>query len=122
MNLLGPQQLADPTVALAFFGVIVVLGLTFFICWIVYWIQMAGYGRRLRESRRRYRRGAVEEDYDDDYRRPTRRDEWDDDDEFRRSRRGDEADDRLEDDRPRRNRDDFDDRDDDRPRRKRDDD
>jgi hypothetical protein len=40
------------------------------ICWIIYWVQMAGYGRRLRVGRARYRPGGIEDDFDDEYRPP----------------------------------------------------
>ena len=67
--------------------------------WIMYWVQMAQYGKRLREGQRGYASGSVEEDYDDQYRRPRYDDEEykrrDDDD--RRHRRP-----RDDDDRPRR--------------------
>ena len=56
---------------------------------------MAGYGRRLREGRRGYRTGSVEEDYDDEFRGPLR------------DRDDDEFDEPADFDRPRRRRDEY---------------
>src|SRR5262249_5218369 len=95
ITLLGRQQLNDPAVAFGFGGVLLVLGLTIFVCFIIYWVQMAGYGRRLREDRGVYGRGGVEEDYDDEYRRPRRLPEDEEfEDDRRERRRDDEFDDR----------------------------
>src|SRR5262245_11739327 len=80
MNLMGPQQFGDPAVAIGVGGALVAYGLAIFICWIIYWVQMAGYGRRLREDRGTYRYGSVEADYDDDYQPRHRRDDDDFDD------------------------------------------
>jgi hypothetical protein len=55
------------------------------VCFILYWVQMYQYGKRLRESE--YRSDGPEADFDDQFNRP-RRDEADD---FDRPRRGDEA-------------------------------
>lgn len=88
------------------------LGLTIFVCWIIYWVQTHQYKVRLREGHRGYRSGSVEADYDDDYR--PRRSRFDDDERsrdrdedagggdfnFDRPARRDDNDD--EDDRPRR--------------------
>lgn len=102
INLLGRQQLNDPAIAFGFGGVLLVLGLTAFVCFIIYWVQMAGYGRRLREDRGVYARGGVEEDYDDEF-RPRRLPK---DDEFEDDRRERRRDDEFDDEPPRR-RDDF---------------
>jgi hypothetical protein len=80
------------------------LGLTILVCWIIYWVQMAQYGRQLREGHGGYRAGSIEEDYDDEYRGRRRRDEDEDEGERPRRRRRDEDED--EDERPRRRRDD----------------
>lgn len=56
------------------------VNLTVFVCWIIYWVQMAGYGKRLRERGRRRYNADEEADYDDDY-RPRDRDRDGDDDE-----------------------------------------
>ena len=66
---------------------IIALWLVSLVCWIVYWVQMAGYGRQLREGRRGYRTGSVEEDFDDDQRGPLREYPPDDADDFDRPRR-----------------------------------
>jgi hypothetical protein len=118
-NFLGPQQLGDPAVALALGGVLIVIGLALFVCWIVYWVQMAQYGRRLRQDRGRYgyRPGSLEEDYDDEY-RGRRREAIEEDDDYDRPRRRRDDDYVDEDDRPRRQRDDEVDDEDDRPRRR----
>lgn len=123
MNIMGPQ-FGDPAIALGIAIVLIALGLTIFICWIVYWIQMASYGRRLREGKRGYRRGSIEEDFDDEYRPSRRRYDGDDDDEDygRRRRRDqdDEDDDRggFDFNRSKKPADDEYDQDDDRPRRR----
>jgi hypothetical protein len=67
------------------------IALALLVCFIVFWVQMYQYGKRLREEGRDYASGSLESDYDDEYRRP-RDDEGD-------IRRGDT-------DRPRRERDD----------------
>jgi uncharacterized BrkB/YihY/UPF0761 family membrane protein len=67
-----------------------------FVCWIIYWVQIAGYKTKL-ESRSA--KDLPEDDFDDDFdapRRSSRRDE-------------DEPDDRYRSDRPRRPRDEYDD-------------
>ena len=106
-------------------NVVIVLGLVglavwlvSLVCWIIYWVQMTGFGRRLREGRRAYRIGSIEEDYDDEFRGPFREPDDDEDDDRQRDR-GDEFEDDL-DDRQRRRRRDEDDEDDfeDRPRRR----
>jgi hypothetical protein len=62
------------------------LGLTILISWIIYWVQMYQYGKRLRE--RGYRRDSIEADYDDQFQRPRRHaDDFNDDDD--RDRRDD---------------------------------
>ena len=88
------------------------IALGLLICWIIYWVQMYQYGKRLREAQRGYR-DHMEADYDDEFRRPRR--EGDDlglDDD--RPRRRDDLD-RGE--RPRRSDDELDDDRRDRPRR-----
>lgn len=55
------------------------IGLTILVCWIIYWVQMYQYGKRLSDGGRGYARGSIEEDFDDNY-RPGR----DDDEEYRR--------------------------------------
>src|SRR5262249_7732423 len=65
-NLVG-GQLGNPSVAMAVGLVMMGLGLVLFVCWIVYWVQMAGYGKRLREGYRGYGAGGIEDDYDDEY-------------------------------------------------------
>jgi hypothetical protein len=121
MNIVGPQ-FGDPAIAVIVGVVLIALGLTIFICWIVYWIQMASYGRRLREGKRGYRRGGIEEDFDDEYRPSRRRYDEDDDEEeeFGRRRRDDDDEDRGGFDFNRRSRrgDDEYEEDDDRPRRR----
>jgi hypothetical protein len=109
IGFLGPQ-VKEPAVMIAVLVALAGLGITLLICWIVYWVQMAGYGKRLREGHRGYRTGSIEDDYDDEFRAPRRApgdgDPFDfDDDAPRRRRPADEDDD----DRPRR-RDDLDDR------------
>ena len=122
MNIIGPQ-FGDPAIAVAVGVILIALGLAIFICWIVYWIQMAGYGRRLREGKRGYRRGSIEDDYDDEF-RPSRRryDEDDDDDDSYTRRRGRDEDDDDQDgfnfNRSRKRDDDEHDEDEDRPRRR----
>jgi hypothetical protein len=69
IGFLAPQ-VKEPAIAIAVFAVIVGLGVTLLVCWIVFWVQMAGYGRRLREGRARYRPGRIEDDFDDEYRPP----------------------------------------------------
>jgi hypothetical protein len=105
MNFIGPQ-FGDPVIAMALVGVILVLWLTGIVCWIIYWVQMAGYGRRLREGRRGYRAGSIEEDYDDEFQPSRRYDEEDDDfrDDYafgRRRQRADDGFDGTEEERPR---------------------
>jgi len=53
------------------------LGLAVLVCWIIYWVQMYQYGKRLREGQRGYPDGSLEADYDEEYRRP-RENEGDD--------------------------------------------
>jgi hypothetical protein len=117
MNFIGPQ-FGDPVIAMALAGVVLVLWLTGIICWIIYWVQMASYGRRLREGRRGYRAGSVEEDYDDEFRPARRFVDDDEDEEYRRD--GDEDDDTRDryaiGRRRRRTEDEFDETEDDRPR------
>lgn len=120
MNLLG-KQVKDQTVMVTILIVIGVLGLTSFVCWIIYWVLIASYGRRLREKSGRYggyRRGSVEEDFDDDYRpRRNRDDDYDRDDRERIRDREDDSE-PFNFDRPARQPRDDDDEDDDRPRRR----
>jgi hypothetical protein len=52
---------ADIGMLFGLIGLPVSLGIL--ICWIIYWVQMAGYGRRLRQGKRT----DVEADYDDDF-------------------------------------------------------
>lgn len=121
IGLVGPR-VNEPAVMIAVLVALAGLGITLLVCWIVYWVQMAGYGRRLREGRRAYRRGSIEDDYDDEFRGPRRApadgDAFDFDDDEPRRRRAD--DDEDNEDRPRR-RDDPDDYDDRRGRPRRDD-
>ena len=110
---------------------LVAVGLAMFCCFIIYWVQIHGYGTKLREDGgARRRRTEEEDDYDDDYqprrRRSRRHDDDDDDDDEdapRSRRRQRDEDDDEDDDRSRRIRrraDDEDDEDDeDRPRRRR---
>jgi hypothetical protein len=51
------------------------------VCWIVYWVQMAGYGKRLRLANvgHDYYRDSDEADYADDYRPKAYRDNPDED-------------------------------------------
>jgi hypothetical protein len=108
-------------IGLALIAVLLVM----FICFIIYWVQIHGYGTKLIEAGGGRRRTAEEEDYDEDYQprrgRSRRRDEDDDDeDDAPRSRRRRDDDDDEEEDRPRRRRRVEDDEDDeDRPRRRR---
>jgi hypothetical protein len=69
------------------------------VAWIMYWVQMAQYGKRLREGGREYAPGSMQEDYDDQYRGPIREGE-----EYDRPRRPRPAEDEFDDprDRPRR--------------------
>jgi len=60
------------------------VSLTILVCWILYWVQMAQYGKRLREGERGYQPGSLEDDYDDH--RGRRRDESDRFDDDRRDR------------------------------------
>lgn len=88
MNFIGPQM-GQPEILLAVGAVFLMIWLTGIVLRIIYWVQMAGYGRRLRESYGGYgyRRGTVEEDYDDDYRpKRYRDDDYDRDDRPRRYR------------------------------------
>lgn len=82
-------QIQTAGARLAILGALAVFGITMLVCWIVYWVQMASYGRRLREGRGRTRRGGVEEDYDDEFyaRRRGPDDDRDIDDDFDRPRR-----------------------------------
>jgi hypothetical protein len=90
------------------------LGLTILICWIIYWVQMSQYGKRLRDGRE-YAHGSLEEDYDDEYRGPRRRSAEDEDDYDRPRRR---SDDYVNDDDRRLRSDERDDKEGDRPRRR----
>ena len=94
-------QIGDPNFAMVLGILVLALTLTVLICFIMYWVQIAGYGSRLRASGGR-RRDQLEDDYDDEYVNDRRPRHDDDDDE-----------------RPRRRRDEDDDEDDDRPRRRR---
>jgi hypothetical protein len=60
------------------------IGVALLVLWIVYWVQMAQYGRRLREGQPAYAPGSLEEDYDDQYTGPARRRAVDDSDRPRR--------------------------------------
>jgi len=46
------------------------LGLAVLACWIIYWVQMYKYGKRLREGQPEYPEGSLEADYDEDFRQP----------------------------------------------------
>lgn len=80
---------ANQELLIGMFVIFLALWLAGLVCWIIYWVQMAGYGRRLRETGSRYRTGSIEEDYDDDFRGPLREpsDDHDFDDDFDRPRR-----------------------------------
>jgi hypothetical protein len=85
------------------------LWLTGLVCWIIYWVQMAGYGRQLRERRREYATGSIEEDFDDEMRGPRRGrdrdfDDLDEEDDRRSRRRRYDEDDDFDDRRGRRRR------------------
>lgn len=109
-NLLGPR-LGSPQASMVVGLVLLVLALTLFVVWIVYWVQMAQYGRRLREGGRGYAPGSIEEDYDDEYRRPRHDEEdydrRDDDQPRRRPREGDDERGDHDDHRDRPRRDDY---------------
>jgi hypothetical protein len=95
-------QLADMgAIALVLSLLSLPVGLGVLVCWIIYWVQMYQYGKRLREGERGYQAGSLEEDYDDDYRRSRRSRSEDEDDERPTRRRDDEYGDE-EGDRPRR--------------------
>jgi len=83
----------DPAVSAILNLVNMAVSLALLVCWIIYWVQIYQYGTRLREGRRGYARGSIEEDFDDEYGRP-RHDERDydrrDEDEPRRPRHDDE--------------------------------
>jgi len=70
------------------------------VCFILFWVQMYQYGKRLREGERGYKDGTLEADYDEDYRRPR-------DNEEDYERRDRDESDRRDDERPRRERDDY---------------
>jgi hypothetical protein len=91
-------QASGEMVAAGIFGLLnLPIGIGLLVAFIMYWVQMAQYGKRLREGGREYETGSLEEDYDDQYRGPVREDEAD------RSRRR-PAEDEFDDprDRPRR--------------------
>lgn len=118
MNLLGPQM-GQPAVMYAVLAVFFMVWLTGIVLRIIYWVQIAGYGRRLRErygSYRGYERGSVEEDYDDDYRPRRYRDEDHDRDDREAVHDREEDNEPFNFDRPSRPQ--RDDEDDDRPRRR----
>ncbi len=73
-----------------------VCGIVAIICFIMYWVKIAGYTKALMES--------TDDDEDEDRPRRRRRDE-DDDEDDRPRRRGADADEGEDDDRPRRRRD-----------------
>lgn len=58
------------------------LGLGVLVCWIIYWVQMYQYGKRLREDQWRHPSGSPEADYDERHQRPR-----DDEEDFDRPRR-----------------------------------
>jgi hypothetical protein len=70
--------------------IVLPIGIGLLVCFILFWVQMYQYGKRLREGERGYRSGSVEADYDDQYQGP-RRDRQEDADEFDRPRRRDEG-------------------------------
>jgi hypothetical protein len=70
---------------------LIALWLVVLICWIIYWVQMAGFKRQLMEGSREYLTGSIEDDYDDEMRGPRRE-----------RRRGDDQDVDDDRDRPRR--------------------
>jgi hypothetical protein len=79
----------DPAVSAVLNLVNMGVSLALLVCWIIYWVQIYQYGTRLREGERGYARGSIEEDYDEDYRRPRHdEEEYDrrDEDESRRPR------------------------------------
>lgn len=55
------QAAGEPMIAMVLGVLGLPLGLAILVCWILYWVQIAQYGRRLREGGR----GGLEEDYDD---------------------------------------------------------
>ena len=61
------------------------VGLTIFVCWIIFWVQTYQYRKRLETEGRGYEPGSVEDDYDDEVRRPRK-----EDDDFDRPRRDDD--------------------------------
>jgi hypothetical protein len=120
MNFLG-SAIGDPSVVMAIGVAVLGLWLVGFVCWIVYWVQTAGYGRRLRERSHRYRSGSVEEDFDDEFRPPRHHgddDDFDDDGPPRRRDPDDGEGRGFDFNRGRRRRDDEFDDDADRPRRR----
>jgi hypothetical protein len=77
-------QAADMAPVAMIFGLLSLpVSLGILVCWIMYWVQISQYGRRLRE--RGHRSGSVEADYDDEFRNPRR-----DEDDFDRRRRDEE--------------------------------
>jgi hypothetical protein len=77
------------------------LGIAIFVCWIMFWVQTYQYRKRLETEGRGYEPGSLEEDYDDEYRRPRKEQE----DDFDRPRREDEYPDEKDD--PERRRDEY---------------
>jgi hypothetical protein len=85
-------QAADAGPMAMVFGLIgCPLGLTIFVCWIMFWVQTYQYRNRL-DSERSCQPGSLEEDYDDEYRRPRK-----EQDDFDRPRREDEFPDEKDD-------------------------
>jgi uncharacterized protein (DUF2062 family) len=68
------------------------IALGLLVCFILFWVQMYQYGKRLRERERGYGEGTIEADFDDEFRRP-RADEED----FDRPRRPRPPEDELRD-------------------------
>lgn len=105
---IGVEAIGVDQDLVAIFGIVVLLAyVVLLVLFIMYWVQIHGYGTRIRESGGGRRRSAEEDDYEDDYRPRrgrARRDEDDEDEEERPRRRRRDEDDDEEDDRPRRRR------------------
>jgi len=68
------------------------VSLAILVCWIMFWVQTYQYRKRLETEGRGYEPGSVEDDYDDEVRRPRK-----DEDDFDRPRRDDEYPDEKDD-------------------------
>jgi len=67
-NVLRFADLGPIAVLLSLLGL--PLGLAVLVCWIIYWVQMYQYGKRLRAGPREYPDGSLEADYDENFREP----------------------------------------------------